>query len=318
MNPTLEIKNLSVHYTDFQALNNVNITLSPGTITGLIGPNGAGKTSLIKAICGRTNITNGEIYIQGEPQSAHSSRTRSIGLVPQDIALYPFLTARENLEIFAKYLSLPKTSRREAIDLALTHVDMQAKADTRIEHMSGGMKRRINVAAAIMHNPALLILDEPTAGVDTPARDAIHGLLKKLAAKGMAIILVTHELDEVEHYCDHVLFLSHGTVLAHATGSQILTHVFGDKRDVIVDFSKPPLPAHRQILQTFALREGAVPTRWQLFTPINNDEYLTQLIKTTETLQPAIREVSIRRPNLSRLMEIVEKTGQFPSNEHKA
>lgn len=317
MTLALEIENLSVHYGGFKALNNINIKLSAGTITGLIGPNGAGKTSLIKAICGRTDISEGEILIQGEPQSTHSSRTRSIGLVPQDIALYPFLTARENLNIFAKYLSLPKAERAEAVTTALEHVDMSAKANTRIEHMSGGMKRRINVAAAIMHNPALLILDEPTAGVDTPARDAIHGLLKKLAAQGMTIILVTHELDEVEHYCDHILFLAKGAVLAHASGSQILTHAFGDKREVVVDFAQPPLPAHRQILQTFALREGAVPTRWQLFTPINNDEYLTQLIKTTETLQPAIRDVSIRRPNLYRLMEIVEKTGQFPSDRNK-
>ena len=174
------------------------------------------------------------------------------------------------------------------------------------------MKRRINVAAAIMHNPALLILDEPTAGVDTPARDTIHGLLKKLAAKGMAIILVTHELDEVEHYCDYILLLSKGTVLAHATGTQILHHAFGETREVIVDFSQPPSPEHQQILHNFRLREGAVPTRWQIFTPINNETYLTELIKTTESLQPNVRDVSIRRPNLTRLMEIVEKTGAFP------
>lgn len=312
MTPTLEIENLSVSYADFQALDNINIKLIGGTITGLIGPNGAGKTSLIKAICGRINIDKGHISIQGTSLSSHSSRTHLIGLVPQDIALYPFLTARENLAIFARYLSIPKTDQAAAVEQALADVDMSTKADVRIEHMSGGMKRRINVAAAIMHNPKVLILDEPTAGVDTPARDAIHGLVKNLAAKGMTIILVTHELDEVEHYCDHVLFLSKGSVLAHASSAQILTHAFGDTREVIVDFTKPPSPKHRQILQTFALREGAVPTRWQLFTKINNDKYLSELIKTTEALHPAVRDVSVRRPNLTRLMEIVEKTGRFP------
>lgn len=312
MIPTLEIENLSVHYGGFQALNNINIKLGAGTITGLIGPNGAGKTSLIKAICGRIDIDAGVISITGKPLTPHCSRTDQIGLVPQDIALYPFLTARENLNIFAKYLSIAKGERDATVTTALEHVDMMDKADTRIEHMSGGMKRRINVAAAIMHNPALLILDEPTAGVDTPARDAIHGLLKKLAAKGMAIILVTHELDEVEHYCDYILLLSKGTVLAHATGTQILHHAFGETREVIVDFSQPPSPEHQQILHNFRLREGAVPTRWQIFTPINNETYLTELIKTTESLQPNVRDVSIRRPNLTRLMEIVEKTGAFP------
>ena len=312
MNIALEIENLSISYADFKALKNIYIRLRAGTITGLIGPNGAGKTSLIKAICGRIEIDHGQISIQGSPLTPHSSRTHLIGLVPQDIALYPFLTARENLAIIANYLSIPKDYQYAAIEKALIDVDMRAKADVSIEHMSGGMKRRINVAAAIMHNPVVLILDEPTAGVDTPARDAIHNLVKKLAAKGMTIILVTHELDEVEHYCDHVLFMSNGSVLAHATCAQILRHAFGETREVVIDFSQPPIPEHRQILETFALREGVVPTRWQLFTPINNDQYLIELIKTTETLQPAIRDVSVRRPNLTRLMEIVEKTGAFP------
>ena len=316
MIPTLEIENLSVHYGNFQALNNINLKLSPGTITGLIGPNGAGKTSLIKAICGRIDTDTGKIAIQGQTLSPHNSRSDMIGLVPQDIALYSFLTARENLAIFAKYLSIPKTDQSKAIDLALSHVDMTDKADVKIEHMSGGMKRRINVAAAIMHSPALLILDEPTAGVDTPARDAIHSLLKKLAATGMAIILVTHELDEVEHYCDHILFLAGGSLLAHAACSNILAHAFGENREVVVDFVQPPSQQHQDILQNFSLKQGPVPTRWQLFTPINNENYLTELIKTTETLQPAIRDVSVRRPNLTRLMEIVEKTGRFPNDGH--
>ncbi|MEP6343233.1 MAG: ABC transporter ATP-binding protein [Maricaulaceae bacterium] len=312
MTIALEIEGLSVSYADFQALNDINIKLPSGTITGLIGPNGAGKTSLIKAICGRINIDQGQISIHGKPLSPHSSRTHLVGLVPQDIALYPFMTARENLAVFARYLSIPKSEQANAVDQALSDVDMSAKADVRIEHMSGGMKRRINVAAAIMHDPVVLILDEPTAGVDTPARDAIHGLVKTLAAKGMTIILITHELDEVEHYCDHVLLLSKGAVLAHATSSQILAHAFGETREIVVDFTQAPSPQHRQILQTFALREGAVPTRWQLFTQISNDKYLTELIKTTESLQPAVRDVSVRRPNLTRLMEIVEKTGAFP------
>jgi len=313
MTACLEIKNLSASYGEFEALKDINVTLNAGTITGLIGPNGAGKTSLINAICGQIDLDGGEIVIQGERLTPHSPRTQRVGLVPQDIALYPFLTARENLQAFAQYLSLPKSEQASAIDAALSHVDMTAKADTRIGHMSGGMKRRINVAAAIMHNPALLILDEPTAGVDTPARDAIHGLLKKLAASGMTIILVTHELDEVEHYCDYVLFLAAGRVLAHADCARILSHAFGDRREVIVDFARPPSANHRQIMQTFALKPGAVPTRWQLFTPINNEDYLSKLVTTAESLQPAIRDVSIRRPNLTRLMEIVEKTGAFPA-----
>lgn len=318
MSPALEIENLSVNYGGFQALDNINLNLGAGTITALIGPNGAGKTSLIKAICGRLDIDAGRVSIQGQPLTPHTSRSKTVGLVPQDIALYPFLTARENLAIFAKYLSLPRQEQSEAVERALAHVDMTEKADVRTQHMSGGMKRRINVAAAIMHNPSILILDEPTAGVDTPARDAIHGLLKQLAAKGMAIILVTHELDEVEHYCDHIIFLAKGKLLAHASGSQILSHAFGDTREVVVDLTHKPSEGQQRILHKFSLRQGSVPTRWQIFTPINNETYLTELIKAMESLQPNVRDVSIRRPNLTRLMEIAERTGHFPSKTKPA
>jgi len=238
------------------------------------------------------------------PLTPHSSRSDLIGLVPQDIALYPFLTARENLAIFAQYLSIPKAEQIDAINLALTHVDMGHKADTRVEHMSGGMKRRINVAAAIMHNPALLILDEPTAGVDTPARDAIHGLLRKLAESGMAIILVTHELDEVEHYCDHILFLAGGVLLAHATGTQILAHTFGENREIIVDLAQAPTPEHQQILLNHSLEEGPVPTRWQLFTHVNNQEYLISLITTTEQLQSLKKQGHSLNDNLKMIRAI--------------
>jgi len=312
MTPCLEIKNLSASYGGFEALKDINLTLTAGSITGLIGPNGAGKTSLIKAICGQIDLSGGEIHIKGERLKPRSNRAARIGVVPQDIALYPFLTARENLLAFAKYLALPKTQHSLAVDTALSQVDMISKADSRISHMSGGMKRRINVAAAIMHNPNLLILDEPTAGVDTPARDAIHSLLKTLAAQGMTIILVTHELEEVEHYCDHILFLANGRVLAHDHGTEILSRAFGARREIIVDFAKPPTPQQQQIMTSFSLTPGAVPTRWQLFTPVNNSDYLSKLIAATERLQPAVRDVSIRRPNLTRLMEIVEKTGSFP------
>ncbi len=313
MTPCLEIKNLCASYGGFQALKDINITLTSGSITGLIGPNGAGKTSLIKAICGQIDLSGGDIHIKGERLKPRSDRAARIGIVPQDIALYPFLTARENLNAFAQYLALPKDQQNSTVNTALAQVDMSAKAGTRISHMSGGMKRRINVAAAIMHDPDLLILDEPTAGVDTPARDAIHSLLKTLAAQGMTIILVTHELEEVEHYCDHILFLASGRVLAHDHGAQILSRAFGDRREIIVDFVQPPSPQQQQIMQSFSLTPGAVPTRWQLFTPVNNRDYLARLIAATERLQPAVRDVSIRRPNLARLMEIVEKTGSFPT-----
>jgi len=161
--------------------------------------------------------------IDSKPIRSSQNRQRLIGLVPQDIALYSHMTARENLNAFAKIMGMRgRKNRRKSVAAALASVEMDHKSDALISALSGGMKRRINVAAAIMHSPAVLILDEPTAGVDTPARDTVHRLARKLADDGMAVLLVTHELEQAEALCDKLLVLAGGKTLAFDNPADLL------------------------------------------------------------------------------------------------
>jgi len=161
--PTLLVENLTIDYGGFRALDSLSFSASAGDVIGIIGPNGAGKTSFIKAL----------------------------------------LSAKENLEAFAKIMGLSRgKTRRESVQKALDAVDLTHKANTKVSKLSGGMKRRINVAAAIMHDPDVLILDEPTAGADIAARDTVHRLARQIANTGKVVLLVTHELDQAEALCD--------------------------------------------------------------------------------------------------------------------
>ena len=237
--PALITKDLSLHYGTHQALKPLNVTIDAGELVAIIGPNGAGKTSFIKSLCGRT-VPKGQIYITGEELGHKADRRAFIGLVPQDIGLYPHLSAKENLQVIARLLKVPAKSRKEAVQEALDAVGMSAKSDARVSTLSGGMKRRINVAAAIMNKPPLLIFDEPTAGVDIPARDVVHRLARELADKGMTVLLVTHELEQAEALCDRVLVLSEGQKLAFDTPAAILSQAYGQKREVVVRFTEVP------------------------------------------------------------------------------
>ena len=197
MTTALSVSELSVHYGDYQALKTLELDIEAGELIGIIGPNGAGKTSFIKALCGRVHY-DGHVQIGDERLKRGHNRQKLLGLVPQDIGLYGHMSGRENLTAFAKIMGLSRQEREDAIEKAIEAVDMGDKADELVSALSGGMKRRINVAAAIMHDPKVIIFDEPTAGVDVPARDTVHRLARTLAEKGMAVLLVTHELDQAE------------------------------------------------------------------------------------------------------------------------
>jgi len=233
--PTLLVENLTIDYGGFRALDNLSFRASAGDVIGIIGPNGAGKTSFIKALCGRINFNNG--YIRVNDIKLHNGRARQklLGLVPQDIGLYAHMSAKENLEAFAKIMGLSRgKTRRESVQKALDAVDLTHKANTKVSKLSGGMKRRINVAAAIMHDPDVLILDEPTAGADIAARDTVHRLARQIANTGKVVLLVTHELDQAEALCDKLLILSNGKKLMFDTPTAIMSKAFPASREVLI------------------------------------------------------------------------------------
>lgn len=308
MTSALHVAGLAVSYGNQQALHPLNLDISSGELIGIIGPNGAGKTSFIKALCGKLNH-GGIIKIDGNKVEKRQNRQKLLGLVPQDIGLYPHMSGRENLEYFAKIMGLPRHKRRSAIESALEAVDMTPKADARISDLSGGMKRRINVAAAIMHDPKLIIFDEPTAGVDIPARDTVHRLARELAEKGMAVLLVTHELEQAEALCDKVLILCQGKKLAFDHPSKILECSFSGMREVMVRYATPPPQNAIESMKPFEFSQGELPTIWTAMTQASEVSFVSAFMTAIRNRDELVREISVRRPGLTSLMHRIEKTG---------
>lgn len=309
MTSTLRVSDLSVHYGDHRALKSLNLDVETGELVGIIGPNGAGKTSFIKALCGRVNY-DGYVQIGDTRLKRGHNRQKLLGLVPQDIGLYAHMSGRENLAAFAKIMGLPRSKRKDAIDIALQAVGMDDKADEPVSALSGGMKRRINVAAAIMHEPKVIIFDEPTAGVDVPARDTVHRLARALAETGMAVLLVTHELEQAEALCDKILVLCDGEKLAFDAPAAILTRSFNGMREVMVRYAEPPAPESLAAMQPFEFKQGELPTIWTAMTQASEVSFVSAFMTALRNGNELVREVSVRRPGLTSLMHRIEQTGK--------
>ena len=205
------------------ALKGVTLGVGRGELFGLLGPNGAGKTTLISILCGMMAPSAGGAFIHGVDASRRSARAgKTIGWVPQDIALYPSLTARENLRFFGHMHGLGGVDLDRRVALWLERIGMESSADRRVSTFSGGMKRRVNLAAGALHDPELLILDEPTVGIDPQSRNLVFETLKQLNKSGVTMLYTTHHLSEAEHFCSRVAILDRGELLAEGTPAALL------------------------------------------------------------------------------------------------
>lgn len=303
----LNVRDLTVDYGKHRALDHLTLNISEGELVGVIGPNGAGKTSFVKALCGRLKL-DGELEVFGNALRRGTDRRRHIALVPQDIGLYPHLTAKENLSVIGRLLGLK--DKQSVID-ALDAVEMGQHAKLRVSDMSGGMKRRINVAAAILTKPSLVIFDEPTAGVDAPARDTVHRLARKLADEGKAVILITHELDQVEALCDKVLVLCNGKRLAFEPPTSLLERSFQGQREVMVRYGSPPTQDVFAAMAPFQFKQGELPTIWVAMTDADEVSFVSAFLTALQGGDDLIREISVRRPGLTALMHRIEKIGSL-------
>jgi len=200
------------------SLNNVSLNINEGQIFGLLGPNGAGKTTLISMLCGLVKSTSGHFTIDGLDYQHHSSKIKKIiGVVPQEYALYPTLTARENLLYFGSMYGLKGSDLKDKVIETLDLLGLLKFADKQVQTFSGGMKRRVNLIAGILHNPKVLFLDEPTVGVDVHSKKAIIDYLKVLNQNGTTIIYTSHHLAEAEDFCSHIAILDQGQIYAQDT-----------------------------------------------------------------------------------------------------
>ncbi len=222
----LEVRHLVKHYKGAAtpAVNKISFSIANGEIWGLLGPNGAGKTTTISILCGLLKQTKGEVLIKGYTHNRNSKQIKQlISIVPQDIALYPSLTAVENLRYIGNMYGLKGEVLDKRIDDYLTLFGLKDVAGKRVETYSGGMKRRINLIAGILHDPQIVFLDEPTVGVDVQSRNMITTFLQDLNRKGNTIVYTSHLMEEAQHLCTHIAIIDHGVIIATGTPEELIS-----------------------------------------------------------------------------------------------
>lgn len=305
-NDALFVEGLGVHYGAHTALDDVSIRASAGELIAVIGPNGAGKTTFIKALSGQVPH-KGTIAIHGTTLTKGADRRAHIGLVPQDIGLYPHLTARENLAVMARMMGVARADVKAVVGEALHAVGLIARADDPLTTLSGGMKRRINVAAAIMHKPRILIFDEPTAGVDISARDVVHTLARKMAERGLVVLLITHELEQAEVLADRILLLQNGRMLADLPPEALLLQHFGHQREVLVRFTTPPDERTLKAMREFGFTQAHHQTVYATRTQSDEASFTRAFSAAMRNFEDSVREITVRRPGLETLLHDLAK-----------
>ncbi|UOE40829.1 ABC transporter ATP-binding protein [Chryseobacterium suipulveris] len=221
----IKIQNLYKKYknADDFSVNNISLNIEENEIFGILGPNGAGKTTLISMLCGLLKPTAGTYTINSlSPKNNRTKIQRQIGIVPQEYALYPTLTARENLMFFGSLYGLKHKVLHSKIENALQRVGLENFANRKIDNFSGGMKRRCNLIAGIMHEPKVLFLDEPTVGVDVQSRNVIIEYLQELNKNGTTIIYTSHHLQEAEEFCTKIAIIDHGRIYAIGSPKELI------------------------------------------------------------------------------------------------
>jgi ABC-2 type transport system ATP-binding protein len=226
MTAIVECAGLRKRFGDIQAVDDVSFAIEPGETYGLLGPNGAGKTTTISILCGLLTPDAGSVTVDGSAMTPHAlDAKRAIGYVPQDIAIYPELSARENLAFFGRLHGLRKDELGRRIDEVLEVTGLAERAGDRTEEFSGGMKRRLNIAIGLLHHPRLLVLDEPTVGVDPQSRNAILESVAALSGEGMAVLYTTHYMEEAERLCRRIGIIDEGQLKAEGDQRSLVAMV---------------------------------------------------------------------------------------------
>jgi ABC-2 type transport system ATP-binding protein len=232
----LQVTNAKKQFGQTKALDGASFELRQGELLALLGPNGAGKTTLIRAVAGRVKLDAGQVTLL-DRQLAAGATPSELGIVPQEIALYALLTARENLEIFGRLQGLSGAALKESVDWSLERTALADRQKDAVKTFSGGMKRRLNIACGIVHRPRIVLLDEPTVGVDPQSRDRIYETLAELGQTGVSMLLTTHHLEEAEARCSRTVIIDHGRVIAAGTLPELVDRTVGKDRLVTLRLS---------------------------------------------------------------------------------
>jgi ABC-2 type transport system ATP-binding protein len=234
----LTVTNARKTFGHVAALDGATFELRQGELLALLGPNGAGKTTLIRAVAGRVRLDGGEIRVFDRVRDGRQTPPE-LGIVPQEVAVHPLLTARENLQVFGRLHGLSGVDLSTQVTWALQQTGLADRANESVKQFSGGMRRRLNIACGVLHHPRIVLLDEPTAGVDPQSRDRIYDMLAGLAQSGVSLLLTTHHLEEAEARCSRTVILDRGKVIASGTMSELVEQTVGRYRLVTLRLDAP-------------------------------------------------------------------------------
>jgi ABC-2 type transport system ATP-binding protein len=288
----LKVDGLVKRFGAVTAVDGISLELRPGECLGLLGPNGAGKSTLIRAIVGRVVPNSGHIAVFGSPAGSPAARA-ALGWVPQELAVYPRLTARENLRSFGSYYGLSGKPLNAAIAWCLNWAALEDRARDLTRTLSGGMKRRLNMAAGLIHQPRLVLMDEPTVGVDPQSRNRIFEMIETLRAAGTTIIYTTHYMEEAERLCDRIAIVDHGRIIALGTHQALVQESFSSSSQVLARFDGPPAT----IAAWVASQSGHLVDSTGEFT-IEHPIQIAALLESASAAGLQLVDVSLRRPNL--------------------
>ncbi len=296
--PVLACRDLRKTFGDLVAVDGVGFQIAPGETYGLLGPNGAGKTTTISMIAGLLERDGGEVLVEGRPLTTTSVEAKSaIGYVPQDLAIYPDLSGRENLRFFGRLYGLAGEELTARVQGVLQIVGLADRAGDPAKEYSGGMKRRLNIGIGLLHRPRLLILDEPTVGVDPQSRNAILESVDRLSGEGMAVLYTTHYMEEAERLCDRVGIIDLGELKAEGTRRELVSLV-GQRDQVALALSGAVEPAAEACRRLAAVHDVSAKDDGLELVVDEARRTLPAILETVAEAGASVRSVEVVEPNL--------------------
>ena len=292
--PPLEVRELRKSFGALKALDGVSLDMHPGEILGLLGPNGAGKTTLVRSVVGRVVPDSGELRIFGKGP-AEKDATAVRGWVPQEIALYPLLSPWQNLWTFGRYQGLEGGDLDRAIERSLDWSGLTDRAKDKTSSLSGGMRRRLNIACGTIHSPRLLLLDEPTVGVDPQSRERIYTMIGELKAGGVSLLYTTHYMEEAERLCDRIAIIDHGRIIAAGTRDELVLSTLGTRQALTIEAEAPVSASLRESLERMgaSVNGTSVAVRTE-----DAPRQIRELLEAFHAGNTRVRDLTLKPPSL--------------------
>ena len=297
----ISIDKVVKRYNGFTAVDEISFNIKKGEIFGLLGPNGAGKSTLISILCCLLTQDSGKITIDGFDNIKDSIRIKNvIGVVPQEISLYPTLSAKENLAFYGRIYGLSKKALHSRIEILLDMAGLTERADDMIEGFSGGMKRRINIAAALLHDPKILFMDEPTTGVDPQSRKRIYDTIVDLNKQGMSVLFTTHQMEDAQKLCHRIGIVDKGQLIALDTLTGLL-ELTGESDLIRVEAKDIPPKAVESIRKIETVQQVSIDEDSMTIQLLKGRELLVNIIDILTSEGAKVESINIKEPDLETL-----------------